>query len=562
MTKFTANRRQLLGGLGSGGALLLLLGNRKASAPLSLAYINARIWTGVPGAPLAGAMGLNGDHIACVGSSATRARIGPKTQVIDLKGAFVTPGLIDNHTHFTMGSLSLVRVQLLDVTSPDQLVHRLGSFAAGMPTKAWIQGMGWDSERWGGELPTRQLIDPATPDLPVFIYRTDGHVALANSLALKLAGIDRTTPDPAGGVIVRDASGDPTGIVKDNALNLIERVIPALSDYETEAALRTGIRHGLARGVTQVHNTDTDWSTFDAARRLRTKGETDLRFYVMAPLAEWEKLAGIVTAEGRGDDWVRWGGLKGMADGALGSRTALMRRAYRTDPQNFGFALQSFEKFGEWVAAGDRAGLQVAAHAIGDLAIDKVLDIFAAVSAKNGARDRRFRIEHAQHIALDAIPRFAKQGVIASMQPYHAIDDGRWAAKAIDEETLKGSWAFRSLLDSGAKVTFGSDWPVAELDPLGGIQAAVLRQTADGLQPGGFVPAQRITALEALTAYTRTNAYAGLQERKLGTFEPGKLADLVIMSDNPMTVEAGKIGKIEVLRTVVGGRERFASPGA
>ena len=561
MRHFTLDRRQTLAGLGAGTAALLL-GNRAAPAALDLAYLNARVWTGVKGAPLAGAIGLIGERIASVGTAATKALIGKRTRVIDLKGAFISPGLIDNHTHFSMGSLSLVRVQLLDVKSPPQLAERLGSFAATQPAGKWIEGIGWDSERWGGELPTRQLIDSATPNNPVFIYRTDGHVALANSLALKLAGVNRDTHDPDGGVLVRDGTGDPTGVVKDNALNLIERVIPAASDAETDAAIRIGIHHALSRGVTQVHNTDTDWSTFDAVRRLRTKGQPGLRFYAMAPLRDWEKLAQIVRHEGRGDQWVRWGGLKAMADGALGSRTALMRQHYLGDPKNFGFPIQPFEQLAEWAEGADKFGLQVAVHAIGDAGIDKVLDLFAAVVRKNGARDRRFRIEHAQHIALDAIPRFARQQVIASMQPFHTIDDGRWAAKALGAEQLKGSWAFRSLLDSGAKVTFGSDWPVADLDPLGGIQAAVLRQTTDGLQPGGFVPEQRISAEQALTAYTVTNAYAGFQERSLGRLVPGMLADLVVMADSPLTVAASTIGKIEVLRTVVGGRERFASSSA
>lgn len=461
-----------------------------------------------------------------------------------------------------MGSLSLVRIQLLDVRTPAQLVERLGAHAAGLAPGKWVLGMGWDSERWGGELPTRQLIDVSTPDNPVFIIRTDGHLALANSLALKLAGVTRDTPDPEGGLFGRDPCGEPTGIVKDNAMSLLERAIPPPDDGETEAAMRIGIQRALSHGVTQVHNMDTDWSTFHAARRLRAKGETDLRFYVKAPLADWARLHEMIRTEGRGDDWVRWGGLKGMADGALGSRTALMRRPYRNDPHNFGFVLQKWDDFAQWMLHADRAGLQVSAHAIGDAAIDNVLDIFAETARRNGQRDRRFTIEHAQHIAIDAIPRFAKIGAIAAIHPFHAIDDGRWAARAIDAEAIRGSWATRSLLDSGAMVTFGSDWPVADLDPLGGIEAAVLRRTTDGLQPGGFVPEQRITAEEALHAYTVANAYAGFQEGQLGTLRPGKIADLVVLAESPLSVEPDRIGRIEVLRTVVGGKERFVSGSA
>lgn len=554
------DRRAVLGGLSASSAFLLM-GNKGQSGALDTAYLNGRIWTGVKGLPLASALGTVGDRISCVGNGATRARIGKGTRVVDLQGAFVTPGFMDNHTHFSMGSQALVQVQLMPVKTRQQFVETIGAFARTMAKGKWMQGFGWDAERWGGELPSRHWIDVVTPDTPVFLFRTDGHIALANSLALKLAGITRDTPQPEGGTIDKDASGEPTGILRDNGVDAVVRAIPPLSHGEIDAAMRRGIELGLSRGLTQVHNTDTDWETFEATRRLRSHGETGLRFYSFAPLREWEKLARLVREEGRGDDWVRWGGCKGMADGALGSRTALMREHYSNDERNFGFALQSFDLFGEWVMGADKAGLQVTAHAIGDAAIDKVLDIFAATARANGPRDRRFRIEHAQHIALDAIPRFGKQGVIASVHPYHAIDDGRWAGKVLNPSQLKGSWATRSLLDTGAKVTFGSDWPVAPLDPLGGIEAAVLRRTTDGLQPGGFVPEQKITALEALTAYTVTNAYGGFQERKLGTIEPGKLADLTMLGENVLDCDPATIAATPVLRTVVGGRERFTGSG-
>lgn len=561
MSSFALDRRRLLAGLGAGSAALLL-GNKAASAPLDLAYVNGQVWTGIKGLPLAGALGISGNRIACVGKGATRARIGRQTRVIDLKGAFVTPGFMDNHTHFSMGSFALVRVQLLETRTPQQFIDAIGGHARTMASGKWMQGFGWDAERWGGELPSRQWIDAVTPDTPVLVQRTDGHIALANSLALKLAGITRDTPDPKGGVIDRDAKGDPTGILRDNAMDRVFAAIPPETHADIDAAMRKGIEAGLSRGLTQVHNTDTDWDTFDSARRLRAAGETDMRFYSFAPLRDWEKLARLIRAEGRGDDWVRWGGCKGMADGALGSRTALMRQHYSNDEKNFGMALQSFDLFADWVDHADQAGLQVAAHAIGDAAIDKVLDIFAAVSRRNGKRDRRFRIEHAQHIALDAIPRFGREKVIASVHPYHAIDDGRWAGKVLNQSQLKGSWPVRSLLDTGAKVTFGSDWPVAPLDPLGGIEAAVLRRTTDGLQPGGFVPQQRITAAEALSAYTTANAYGGFQEDRLGTIAPGKLADLTVLGQNLLTCDPATIAMTEVLRTVVNGKERFTASSA
>lgn len=561
MVHLQFDRRAMLGGVGAGSALLLL-GNKGASSKLDTAYVNGRIWTGLSGVPLAGALGIKGDHIACVGKAATAARIGKATRVVDLKGAFVCPGFMDNHTHFLMGSQSLVQVQLLSVKTPQQLIDTVGAFARTLPAGRWMVGFGWDAERWGGELPNRQWLDAVSPDTPVFLQRTDGHIAVVNSLALKLAGIDRGTPQPVGGTIDKDAKGDPTGILRDNAVNPVTAIVPPPSQGEVDATMRQGIELGLSRGLTQVHNCDMDWEVFDSARRLRSRGETGLRFYNMAPLSQWEKLARLVREEGRGDDWVRWGGLKGMADGALGSRTALMRQHYANDEKNFGFALQSFDLFGEWVQGADRAGLQVTAHAIGDAAIDKVLDIFAATAKANGKRDRRFRIEHAQHIAPDAVARFGRQKVIACIHPYHAIDDGRWAGKVLNQEQLKGSWATRSLLDTGATVSFGSDWPVAPLDPLGGIEAAVLRRTTDGLQPGGFVPEQKIAAIEALKAYTIANAYAGFQEDRLGTIQPGKLADLTVLAQNVLDCDPATIAATQVLRTVVGGRERFTASTA
>ncbi|RYY27199.1 MAG: amidohydrolase [Sphingomonadales bacterium] len=526
---------------------------------LDSAYLNGRIWRGEKRAPYTDAIGISGGRIAAVGASAVRALMVPGTRVVDLAGAHVVPGFMDNHTHFTEGSLMLVRIPLLEAATPRQFIDMIAAGARALPKGAWLQAFGWDAERWGGELPTAAWVDAHTADVPIALTRTDGHQIFANSLALRLAGIDRNTPDPAGGVIVRDAKGEPTGILRDNAQDLVRRLIPPASHAEIDAAIRLGIKKGLSRGVTQAHGTDLDWQTFHAMRRLHQAGDRNMRFYSMVPLEDWAKLAAIIKQEGRGDDWLRWGGTKVLTDGALGSRTALMRHGYANEPQNHGIAIHAFEKVQEWVAGADSAGLQVACHAIGDQAIGRVLDIYAEVARKNGARDRRFRIEHVQHLAEDEVPRFAKQGVIASMQPYHAIDDGRWAAGPLGPERLHLSWALRSLLDAKACVTLGSDWPVAPLDPLVGIHAAVLRQTTDGKNPNGFVPEQKISVAEALTAYTRANAYAGFQEERLGSIVPGKLADFVVLSEDLLAVDPSKIDKIGVVRTVVGGEDRFTA---
>ena len=560
------NRRDFLVGSGAGvlAGLLIAPANAVVRGGRALAatriYRNARVWTGVRSHPWSDAVALRGNRIIAIGEHASRSLARPSTQMIDLGGALVVPGMMDNHTHFIAGSQMLTEIDLLAVKTRQQLVDTVAKGAAALKPGRWLEGSGWDEQRWGGELPNRSWIDPVTPNTPVSIGRTDGHNIFANSVALKLAGIDRNTPDPAGGRIVRDASGEPTGVLRDNAMDLVTKVIPAWSDADIDSAVQLGIKNALSRGTTQVHGADMDWITFDALRRARARGETGLRFYPSVWAKHWETLADIIRREGRGDDWVRWGIVKAMCDGALGSRTAYMDRPFANDPSNSGLLIQPIAEMQSWCEGADRAGLQVEVHAIGTKAVDLTLDMFRAIAARNGPRDRRSRIEHAQHINPGSIPRFRAQGVIASMQPYHAIDDGRWAAGPLGPDRINGSWAFRSLLDSGATLTFGSDWPVAPVDPLGGIEAAVRRVTTDG--KGVFGPAQRITVAEALHAYTAANAYGGFQERKLGTLEPGKLADLVVLDSDIFRIDPERIGATRVLRTIVDGKERYTGSGA
>lgn len=529
-----------------------------ADTGLDTAWINARIWTGSGALPVSGAIGAKNGRFSALGTEAVKAACSKTTRIVDLDGAFVVPGFIDNHTHFVPGSLALERVDLMQAGTPAMLANAVGMAAARAPANRWILGWGWDAERWGGALPDRSLLDAVVPDRPVALRRTDGHVMLVNTVALHLAGIDHATPDPDGGVIVRDASGNPTGILKDLAVDLVERVIPPPDEREIDRAVGRGIALALSKGITQVHGTDLDWAGFDAFRRLSANGEPDLRYYSLTPIEDWEKLSQIVETEGRGDDWVRWGGVKGLLDGSLGARTALFSAPYTDNPTTRGITRLPPEQLQILVDAADRAGLQVACHAIGDDAVSILLDIFAQTAARNGPRDRRFRVEHAQHVASDCIPRFHTQGVIASMQPYHAADDGRWALKPLGKERLSDAWPIRSMLDRGARVTFGSDWPVAPLDPLAGLAAAVFRQTIDGKQPGGFVPEQRIRLTEALTAYTEANAYAGFQEDRLGMIAAGRLADFTVLDRDLFRNHAEDFARTTVLRTVVNGRERFA----
>jgi hypothetical protein len=522
-----------------------------------VAYVNATIWTGDAAQRMSDAVATVGDRIVAVGAGPVRAVTGPRTRVVDLKGAFVTPGFIDNHTHFLIGSATLSQPDLLSATSIADFAGRLGAAARARPGK-WILGGSWDEQRLGGSLPTRAWIDAATGDTPVAVPRTDLHMYLLNSAALKAAGITRDTPDVPGGVIGRDARGEPTGILKDNAKTLAERVFPVPTAAERQATMREGIAHALRHGFTQVHTPEPfDWTTYEAARGLRAKGETDLRFYCFVPIRDWEKMAAIVRSEGRGDDWVRWGAVKALADGSLGSRTAVFRDAYTDAHDQHGVRVTSLADLAAFISGSDRAGLHVTTHAIGDLANDDVLDLYARVAAANGARDRRFRIEHAQHLSAAAIPRFARQQVIASVQPYHAIDDGRWAVERIGEARLRGTYAFRSLIDSGATVTFGSDWPVGPLDAFEGIYAAVTRETIDGKNPAGWLPAQKTTVEQALTAYTVNNAFAGFQDGKVGRIKAGYLADLTVLDTNLLTAPPESLKQASALRTIVGGRERF-----
>ena len=552
------NRRSFLTHSASLAVAASIQATWAADRPLDIALINAKVWTGRPGGGgREAAVGITGDRITAVGADAVNARTAKSTRVIDLYGAFVMPAFVDNHTHFLRGAVMLTQPNLLDSKSRADFAARLGAAAHARPGK-WILGGSWDEQRLGGELPTRQWIDGATGDTPVAVPRTDLHSYLLNSAALKLAGITRNTPDPAGGVIVRDAKGEPTGVLKDNAKDIADRVIPAPTDADTEEAMRKGIAHGLSKGVAQVHNPEPfDWNTYFALRRLRAKGETDMRFYTMTPIQDWEKMVAIVAKDGRGDDWVRWGAVKGLSDGSLGSRTAVFHDDYADAAGQRGVRVNSLENLRTWVTAADAHGLQVAIHAIGDEANDNVLDLFAEVAARNGARDRRFRIEHAQHLTATAIPRFAKQKVIASVQPYHAIDDGRWAVHRIGPERLKGTYAFRSLIDSGAVVTFGSDWPVAPLDPLTGLYGAVTRRTIDGANPNGWLPDQKVPIEKALVCYTRNNAYAGFMENRTGQIAQGYLADITVLDADLLTIEPEKIPGVKVLHTFVGGKQRF-----
>lgn len=536
--------------------------NGSAAENVTLAVVNARVWTGNPQRPWADAIATRGDTIAAVGSSAEVKKVaGEGARIIDAKGAMVVPGFNDAHIHFIDGGFRLSSVQLRDAKTPEEFISRIREYAATVKPGTWIMGGDWDHTPWGGELPRRDWIDSVTPDNPVWVQRLDGHMGLANSAALRAAGVTSATKDVEGGTIVRDASGEPTGILKDNAMSLLDAAVPEPTPELADRALDTAMKYVAAQGVTSVQNMGS-WSDLAIFERAKRDGRLITRIYAVVPLATWERLRDTVAARGHGDDWVRIGGLKGFVDGSLGSHTAAMLEPFTDAPNDTGLLVNTPEDLYAWTSGADKAGLQVMVHAIGDRAIRLQLDIYERVEGENGARDRRFRIEHAQHPAPSDIPRFAKLNVVASMQPYHAIDDGRWADAVIGSERAKSTYAFRSFLDEKTHLAFGSDWFVAPPTPIEGIYAAVTRRTLDGKHPGGWVPEQKITVEEALRAYTSGAAYASFEENRKGTLERGKLADFAIIDRDLTRISPEEIRNAHVLMTVVGGKVVYEREGA
>jgi predicted amidohydrolase YtcJ len=545
----------------SSAFLLLAISSARAQQAVTadLVIQHGHVWTVDQSHPQAEAVAIHGNRIVAIGTDAEITKwVGPRTKKIDAQGKSVLPGFIDAHVHFSSGGGEISSVHLRDAATPQEFSRRIGEHAKKLPKGEWILGGTWDHELWGGTpLPSHDWIDALTPDTPVLVTRYDGHMALANGLAIRLAGITRETKDPPGGTIVRDKDGNPTGLLKDAAMDLVDRVVPPPSDERLLRMIRAGMNEARRFGVTGVHDIS---STEDvrAYQTLAARGELTLRIYCITPLPQWQAPATTGIRAGFGNDWIHLGALKGFADGSLGSTTALFEQPFTDAPETSGLPNEMMLPEGNMLKmalGADKAGLQLAVHAIGDKANRIMLDIYTEVAKQNGPRDdRRWRIEHAQHLRPDDFGRFASLGVIASVQPYHAIDDGRWAEKRIGRERCKTTYAFRTLLDHNVRLAFGSDWTVAPLNPMLGLYAAVTRATLDGKNPNGWFPEQKLTLKEAIEAYTMGSAYAEFREKEKGSLTPGKLADVVILDTDLFSIAPEKIKDAAVRWTIVGGK--------
>lgn len=521
------------------------------------AFLNGKVYTADAKNKWTQAVLIQGNRIVYTGTDAeVKKMTDAKTKIVDLKGKLLLPGFIDNHTHFISGGFYLNGLDLRPAKSTAEFKQLLKDYVKKHP-KGWITGGDWDHEQWEvKDLPHKDWIDDFTKDQPVLINRFDGHMALANSAALKLAGITKDTKSPDGGLIVKDpVTGEPTGMLKDNAMSLVYTLIPDPPQEEYDLACAAALEHAKSLGVTSIQDI-TYKNDLLAYQRFENQDKLTCRVYTRLPVSEYKNLVNAGITAGFGGDKIKLGSLKVFADGSLGSSTAWFFDPYVQDPSTSGLPndIVSDGRLRKWAIDADKNGLQLSIHAIGDKANRYILDLFQEIVDVNPKWDRRFRIEHAQHVRFEDIPLFKKLGVIASVQPFHCIDDGVWAEKRIGAERIKYTYPFRAYLDAGVKMTFGSDWTVATLDPIQGIYSAVTRRTLDDKNPEGWVPDQKITVEEAVNAYTIDNAYGAFEENDKGSITPGKLADMVVLDMNIFTIKPEQIKDVKVQMTIFDGK--------
>jgi predicted amidohydrolase YtcJ len=537
------------------------------------------VWTGAGGPP-GGAtrdhgVALRKGRVLAVGPSRELDGLrGPGTRVVELGGRFVAPGFVDAHVHLLVGGLALSRVGLRGVRSPEEFVGRVAARARELPPGSWILGGDWNEEEWGGELPSRHWLDRAAPAHPVLLLRADLHTAVAGSTALAMAGLDRPALDPESGIVERDPdTGEPTGILREMALVPVARLVPKPTDEERRSGLQAAFRVALAAGITQVHdmggvqNPDQSWTSLELLRDLRAGGELPLRVLSALPLAHHERIATLATEEGRGDHFLGWGMAKGFVDGSLGSATAWFREPYLGDPGNVGTPITDLDELRECLRGALDAGLHAAVHAIGDRAVDWIFDAWEELGSPSAPCP--FRVEHAQHLSPEALPRTALPGMILSVQPYHLV----WDAPVVDErlgpDRAARTFALRSMQEAGARLAFGSDWPVVPMDPLGALHAAVTRvpgrsdRTTRDPAPTPWQPGERLSTEPALRAHTEGAAAAGPWGRETGILEAGRRGDLVVLSKDPFRLDPQEWREVlQVEMTFVEGAPAFGVEGS
>jgi predicted amidohydrolase YtcJ len=547
----------------------------RVTSSADIVILHARVYTENLRQPWAEAVAVVGEKIVSVGTDQEIAEYRrPHTRTIDAGGRVVLPGFTDSHIHFLEGSLSLGWPDLNGAKSLPEIEKLLKPYATAQPAHKWVFGQGWTYDAFGEKaLPDKALLDRLFPNRPVYLESFDSHTGWVNSKALAFAGIDRNTPDPPGGKIVRDSeTGEPTGALVEDARHLVKNLVPMPSAEEKLAALRKGLALANEYGVVRVHaagetrDTFGDFYDVDLFDRLRRMGQLTVRFYISKIVEPPELTPGDVSAleQARAkyhDDWISVGAAKFFLDGVIEDHAAALLAPYLDAPGNTGTTQWAPEKYAQAVAELDRHGFQIFTHAVGDRAVRIALDAYQTASHKNGTADARHRIEHVELVSPQDIPRFAALGVIPSMQPLHAYpEEGVWGRRT-GAEREKFAFAWNSLEKAGAHLAFGSDWEVVTMNPWPGIQVAVTRQDDKGSPPGGWVPEQCITVAQAIAGYTTGAAYSGHREMREGSLEPGKLADLIFLSQNPFEVDPHELRKTEVVLTMVGGRVVYQRPG-
>jgi len=536
------------------------------SHPNKKAFINGKVYTVNKKQPFAQAVITENNKIIFVGTNENAKKlIDSSIEIIDLQGKLLLPGFNDSHVHFIRGGFYEIGIDLRNVTSINQFREKLKE-DAGIHKGKWITGGRWDHEKFKvKKLPSKENVDDITPDTPLFLSRLDGHSALVNSYALKLAGITKDSKNPEGGLIEKDhKTGEPTGILKDNAINLVLSKIPGPTEKDYYKACIIALNKAMKFGIISIqditfnYNSDpnktiTDLFTFQNIKR---DGKLTCRIYTRLPINNYNDLSREGIQYNFGDELLRVGSLKAYVDGSLGSSTAWFFETYENDSVNYGLpnTIVTDGRLRKWCLDADNHKLQISAHAIGDHANSYLLDLAEELENNNPGWDRRFRIEHAQHVKPEDIKRFAKLGVIASVQPTHCIEDGSWALKRIGKERINYTHPYKSLLELGVKLCFGTDWPVVSLNPLVGIYAAVTRRTVDFKNPDGWIPEQKIPVEDAIKCYTINSAYAEYAETIKGSIEPGKLADMVVLSDDILTIDPVKIKDVKVEMTIFDGK--------